>query len=36
MYDDAGEMDILKICKYIHQLQNLYFALTGSELEVVW
>lgn len=21
-------------CKYVHQLQNLYFALTGEELEV--
>lgn len=21
-------------CKYVHQLQNLYFALTGQELEV--
>jgi hypothetical protein len=21
-------------CKYVHQLQNLYFALTGTELEI--
>jgi len=23
-------------CKYLHQLQNLYYCLTGNELEVVW
>ena len=23
-------------CKYVHQLQNLYYCLTGNELEVVW
>lgn len=23
------------ICKYVHQLQNLYFSLTGSELQLV-
>lgn len=22
-------------CKYVHQLQNLYFALTGKELEII-
>lgn len=31
-YDDAGELDIIETCKYVHQLQNLYFALTGKEL----
>lgn len=31
-YDDSGELDLLPICKYVHQLQNLYFALTGKEL----
>jgi len=25
---------VVKTCKYVHQLQNLYFALTGDELEV--
>lgn len=25
---------VAKILKYIHQLQNLYFALTGKELEI--
>jgi hypothetical protein len=33
-YDDAGEMSIFETCKYVHQLQNLYFALTGTELEI--
>lgn len=23
-------------CKYVHQLQNLYYLLVGSELEFVW
>lgn len=27
--------DTLKI-HYLHQLQNLYYSLTGSEMEVVW
>src|ERR1700742_3966576 len=31
-YDEAGEMSILETCKYVHQLQNLYFALTGTQL----
>ena len=22
--------------KYLHQIQNLYFTITGSELEVIW
>ncbi len=26
--------EVGKQCKYIHQLQNLYFALTGEELEL--
>lgn len=26
--------DEMKNCKYVHQLQNLYFALTGEELEL--
>ena len=25
----------VKHCKYLHELQNLYYSLTGSELEVV-
>ena len=33
-YDDAGERDILKTCQYVHQLQNLYFTLTGEELQI--
>ena len=24
------------VCQYLHQLQNLYFDLTGEELEVTW
>lgn len=31
--DGTVGIDIMSIkCKYVHQLQNLYFALTGSEL----
>lgn len=26
--------DVRKTIKYVHQLQNLYFALTGEELEI--
>jgi len=26
--------DLWTNCKYVHQLQNLYFALTGTELEI--
>lgn len=33
-YDEGGEKDIRQLCKFIHQLQNLYFALTGKELEI--
>jgi len=29
-----GEYSVGKQFKYLHQLQNLYFALTGEELEV--
>lgn len=25
--------EIIKVCKYLHQLQNLYFALTNKELQ---
>ena len=28
-----GSCGIMPPCKYLHQLQNLYFALTGTELE---
>ncbi len=31
-YDDSGELELTDIVKYVHQLQNLYFALTGNEL----
>lgn len=34
---EDGTMNFMHIaapCKYLHQLQNLYFALTGKELEV--
>lgn len=31
-HDDPGEMDITQICKNLHQLQNLYFSLTQTEL----
>lgn len=30
---DYLEYNNLGLCKYVHQLQNLYFALTGRELE---
>lgn len=33
-YDDCGEMSLNEILKYLHQLQNLYFALTGEELNI--
>lgn len=29
---DRTMINFSSICKYVHQLQNLYFALTGSEL----
>jgi len=31
-YDDL--ITIKSECKYVHQLQNLYYALTGEELEI--
>ena len=35
MYDEDNECDVhVGIIKYLHQLQNLYFALTGSELNI--
>ena len=34
-HDDQGYIDnIFKDIKHVHQLQNLYFALTGKELEI--
>lgn len=35
-YDEVGEYASMNkdVCRYLHQLQNLYFALTGTELEV--
>lgn len=34
-YSGAGFSDCyVEECKYLHQIQNLYFALTGKELEV--
>lgn len=35
IYNDRNEDDIELDCpKYLHQLQNLYFALTGKELNI--
>ena len=31
-FDDGGAFSIGKNIQYVHQLQNLYFALTGEEL----
>lgn len=36
---DFGEVTIMlngseRLCKYLHQLQNIYFALTGEELNI--
>jgi hypothetical protein len=35
LVDDSGDGVTIYLgsCKYVHQLQNLYFALTGTELE---
>lgn len=33
-YDDDGTNEVGQVIKYVHQLQNLYFALTGEELTV--
>ena len=32
-FDGYCENRTVAICRYVHQLQNLYFALTGLELE---
>jgi hypothetical protein len=32
--DDIGITPLLENCRYVHQLQNLYFALTGEELTI--
>ena len=29
-----GNAGIMPPCKYVHQLQNLYFALTGEEIQI--
>lgn len=29
-----GQQDLVKVCQYLHQLQNLYFALSGKELNI--
>ncbi len=34
IYLPYGLFDSMAPCKYLHQLQNLYYALTGTELEV--
>jgi hypothetical protein len=31
---DGDGATLIKSCKYVHQLQNLFFVLTGKELEV--
>jgi len=31
---DRTMIGFLSICEYVHQLQNLYFALTGEELQI--
>ena len=33
-YETPGELNILNICQYVHQFQNLYFSLTGKELQI--
>jgi hypothetical protein len=34
-WDSATSNQSVEVpCKYVHQLQNLYFALTGEELEI--
>lgn len=33
-HDESGEMDITDTCKYVHQLQNIFAAFTGEELEI--
>ena len=34
LWDDSGDSISLNDIKYVHQLQNLYFALTGEELTI--
>ena len=34
-YEFEGELDITNTCKHVHQLQNLYFALTDEELKLI-
>ena len=36
LWDDKKQIEIfiMNQAKYVHQLQNLYFALTGNELEI--
>jgi hypothetical protein len=34
VFNDNGDYITLKGIKYVHQLQNLYFALTGEELTI--
>ena len=31
---DMSSLQFISYCQYVHQLQNLYFALTGEELEI--
>jgi hypothetical protein len=31
---DHQEFTVNKVCKYVHQLQNLFFAITGEELTI--
>ncbi len=33
-YDEPGELDLTNQVQYVHQLQNLFFALTGKELTI--
>lgn len=33
-YDIDGEEDYINHCAHVHQIQNLYFALTGEELTI--
>ena len=33
LYLDYGEIELTEV-KHVHQLQNLYFALTGEELKI--
>ena len=33
-YDDNSENEICDCIRYVHELQNLYYALTGNELKI--